>query len=359
MKKTMRIILLFLFVTAGQLVYGQTNKEKALEIGKQAIKLEDNGEYEKAIKLFEEAQKIDPDKIDYPYEIAFSYYQLKEYQKVIDLVEKLTEYKDAEDVVYELLGNAYDNLGKADKAIETYEVGMKKFPFSGRLYLEMGLMQKDNNKKLGYFEKGIEVAPKFASNYYWAAKIYCSTTEEVWGMLYGEIFMNLERNSVRTSEISKLLYNTYKSEIKFTDTNTISVSFSKYSTINTLDVSNTGKLKLPFGTAVYEMTLMMSMISTKSININSLDSIRSNFVDNYIMREFDKTYPNILFSYQKLLKDAGYFESYNHWILMKGDEEGFSKWLSTNKEKWDNFKQWFSNNGIKINNSNKFFREQY
>lgn len=39
----------------------------------------------------------------------------------------------------------------------------------------------------------------------------------------------------------------------------------------------------------------------------------------------DKEYPNILFSFQKQVKDAGHIEAYNHWILMKGDEEAFQK----------------------------------
>jgi hypothetical protein len=77
------------------------------------------------------------------------------------------------------------------------------------------------------------------------------------------------------------------------------------------------------------------------------------------MKGFDKTYPNILFAYQKQLKDAGQIEAYNHWMLMKGDEAGFNKWFSANKEKWDSFVKWFGNNKLTINESDKFYREQY
>ena len=171
--------------------------------------------------------------------------------------------------------------------------------------------------------------------------------------------MNLERNSERTAEISKLLFDTYKSEIKFTGENTVSVSFSKISILSANDLKEPGKIKLPFGVGIYEPTILISMLSEKSININSLDTIRSNFVNNYFMKGYNKTYPNILFAYQKQVKDAGHFEAYNHWILMKGDEDGFDKWLSTNKDKWDNFTKWFRENGLKINDNNKFYRAQY
>jgi len=358
-----KIIILLTLITTVQIVCGQTTmKEKALEKGKEAVKLMDNGKLDESIKLLEEAQKLDPNDISYPYELGYAYYAKKDYKKACKYLESILKHKDINDRVFQLLGNTYDNLGKSDKAIETYEAGLKMYPNSGNLCLEMGIMQmgkQDYNTALSYFEKGIKVAPRFPSNYYWAAKIYCSSTEEVWGMIYGEIFMNLERNSKRTVEISKLLFDTYKSEIKFTSDTSFLVSFSKNSTINVGDLTDPNKMKLPFGVGVYEPTLMFSILSVKSIDINSLDNIRSSFIDNYYKNGYDKTYPNVLFAYQKKVKDAGHIEAYNHWILMKGDEDGFDKWQSANKEKWDIFIKWFGENGLKINEENKFYSGQF
>lgn len=352
-----------LLIAATRLANAQTNdKDLALAKGKEAISLMDNGQFDQSIKLLEEAQKLDPENINYPYELAYAYYAKKDYKKASKYLEGILKHKDINDRVYQLLGNSYDNLGKSEKAIETYEAGIKQFPKSGNLYLEMGIMQmgnKDYNKALSYYEKGIEVAPKFPSNYYWAARIYCSSTEEVWGMIYGEIFMNLERNSKRTVEISKLLYDTYKSEIKLTSDTSFSVSFSKNATMNLSDLADPSKMKMPFGIGVYEPTLMLSMISINTIDINSLDKIRSKFIDNYFSMGHNKTYPNLLFNYQKQVKEAGHFEAYNHWILMKGEEAGFNKWQKANQEKWDGFVNWFGSNGLKITDENKFYREQY
>lgn len=217
---------------------------------------------------------------------------------------------------------------------------------------------KEYNKALNYYETGIKNDPSFPSNYYWVTKLYCSSTEEVWGLIYGEIFMNLERNSKRTAEISKLLYNTYKNEIKFTSDTSITVSFCQQMTMNVDALADPKNIKLPF-CMIYEPTLLMSIDLGKTIDINSLDQIRTRFVDNYFNNERDKVYPNVLFSYQKTVKDAGHIEAYNHWILMKGDEEGFNKWKSENTEKWDNFIKWFTENGIIINDTNKFYNGQY
>ena len=253
-------------------------------------------------------------------------------------------------------------MGNHEKAFETYDAGLKLFPKSGKLYLEKGNVywqKKEYGKALEFYEQGIEADPKFPSNYYRAARVYCSSTEEVWGMIYGEIFMNLERNTERTAEISQLLFDTYKSEIKFTSDTSFSISFSQNATINVNDLKDPGKMKLPYGLGVYEPTILFSMIAFKAIDMNSLDELRSNFVDNYYKNGHDKTYPNILFSYQKQLKEAGHMEAYNHWILMKGDEDAFNKWQATNKEKWGAFVKWFGENKIQIDDTHKFYSGQY
>ncbi len=353
---------LVLVFCLGQLVNAQSNAESALAKAREAVELMDNGKYDESIKLLEEAQVLDPGRFDYPYELAYAYYLKEDYKQAIKILEKNIDHKDVTEQLFQLLGNSYDILGKTDKAFKSYDAGLERFPNSGVILLEKGNVfwnKKEYEKALPFYEKGIKLDPEFPSNYYRAALIYCNSTEEVWGMIYGELFMNLERNSKRTAEISKLLYDTYKSEITFTSDTTLSVSFSKNATIEIDPGGNPDLSKLPYGIGVYEPTLILSIISIKSLDINSLDVVRSNFLENYISRGFDKTYPNLLFEFQKKVKDAGHLESYNHWILMKGDEEGFDKWYTDNTTKWENFVAWFTDNGIVVDENHRFYRQQY
>ncbi len=339
-------------------VSGQSDKEKAFTKGQEAIDLMDKGKIDESIKLLEESAKLDPDNLDYPYEIAYAHYMAKNYQKSIDILADLMERKGANDRVFQLLGNSYDNIGLKEKAIETYEAGLIKFQNSGKLHLELGgmyLQVKNYDKAIYYYEKGIEVEPAYPSNYYRVAKLFLDSDEEVWGMIYGELFMNLERNSPRNTEISKLLYDTYKREINFTSDTSFTVSFSK----NAVVMMNSKKIELPFGVGIYEPTLIMEMLNEKSIDINSLDRIRTGFVKNYFMNKGDKKYPNILFDYQNKIFKEGHFEAYNHWVLMHGDEEAFGHWKESNQEKWEKFVEWFNPNGLKIDDKNKFYRGQY
>lgn len=362
MKMTYKSLMLFWMMSIIYSVNAQSsNKELAKEKGQQAVSLMEEGKYAESITLLKEARKLDPDNLNYPYEIAYAHYAQGEYKQAQKYLQSILNHKDVNDRVYQMLGNTYDNLDKNKQAIKTYEDGLKLFPNSGRLYLELGviqIMEKEYLKALAFFEKGINADPVFPSNYYWAAKIYCITTEEVWGMIYGEIFMNMERNSKRTSEISELLYNTYKSEIKIINDTTYSVSFCKTATVSVEDLSKS-EFKLPFGVIAYENCLSLSVVPFKTINIHTLDTIRSRFIDHYFQQGNDKKYPNILFSYQKLIKDSGYMDAYNHWILMKGDEAEFVKWKSANNEKWDAFVDWFGDNRLQIDESHKFHSSQY
>jgi tetratricopeptide (TPR) repeat protein len=358
MKKITLLICIILF--GNQNLFSQTDKEMALAKAKEGIKLMDEGKLNESIKLLQEAENLDTEKFNYPYEKAYAYYLKQDYNKAIKILETVKDHKNVQPELFQLMGNSYDILDKPEKAFEIYDEGLKKFPNAGILYLEKGNVywnKKDYEKALPFYEKGIEVNPMFASNYFRATKIYCNSSEEVWGMIYGEIFINLERNSNRTYEISKLLFDTYKSEIKFTSETTSEVSFSKNTIINANDIGKDKQFKLPFS-MVYEPTLLLSITEEKLIDLNSLNNIRQLFLKNYLTFGHNKTNPNVLFDYQNKIAESGNFEAYNYWLLSNGDKENFDKWMNNNKEKWDKFVKWFSENKINIDNSNKFIRNE-
>ena len=335
----------------------QSKKDIAVQKGIEAVKLMDCGKVEESITLLKEAQKLDPANIVYPYEIAYAHCLEENYEEAINILKPIQENEDASDTFFQMLGICYNSIGNNEGAIKTFEEGIKKFPDSGALYFELGnayMAQDEKYTALSYFEKGIAADPKYPSNYYWAAKIYLDTEDEVWGMLYGELFMNLERNTHRTVEMSKLLYETYKSEITIVSDSAVSVSFCKYAG---LDLKNNSESS--FGSGIYEPILMLSLPDVKTLDLATLSTIRTNFLNIYYKNNIENIYPNVLLDYQKLLMDAGHLEAYNYWILMQGDPSEFLQWKSANESKWKSFTDWFSNNPIKLSSKNKFVKDQY
>lgn len=354
----MKTFALIIVLMCGATAYGQSTKQQeARAKGSQAIKLMDNGEIEASITLLKEAQKLDPKNIDYPYEIGYALYLKKDYAAAIKQLKPLTKKKDAQDIVYQLLGNAYTLSGDRPSAIRTYEDGIKRYPNSGRLYLERGNMEgfvENYDQALGFYEKGIEVDPSYPSNYYWATKLYCHSDEEVFGMIYGEIFMNLERNTRRTEDISQLLHKTYCSELQIVNDSTTTISFSKNATIYVNDPTDLSQFRMPFGIGVYEPVLLLSTIALDTIDIHTLNMARTKFVELYFAQNHHTTFPNVLFEYQKRVAEAGHLEAYNYWVLSVGNSAEFDIWAEANPKKWTSFMNWFTRNAIEVTDANKF-----
>lgn len=357
--------LLPLILTAGLLVAGsaralaQNAEDEAHTRAVAALKLVDEGNLDEGIKLLQEARVLDPSKAVYPYELSFAYYQQKKYDQAQPLLEELVKRPDATENTFELLGNVYDNSGNPTKAIATYETGLRKFPASGRLRLEMGIMymgDKNYDKALSYYEEGIRVAPAFSSNYYWAARLFCNSSEQAWGLLYGELFINLERNSPRTAEISKLLYDTYQKSITLKGKDSAAVNVSR----NVMVLPAKGKkIKMPYAGMVYAPVLLLSLTGETTVDANSLDRIRTSFVRNYFKLPFSKDQPNALLEYQRQIDAVGHLEAYNHWLLLKGDETAFTDWKQANPGKWQAFTTWFKDNSITLDATHRFYRAQY
>jgi len=131
-------ILILLTVLFFQNINSQNNKEIALTKGREAIKLMDEGKLDESILLLNDAKKLDSERFDYPYELAYAYYLKKDYQGAIKILETKTEHKDVKPQLFQLLGNSYDIIEKPEKAFEVYNSGLKKFPNSGLLELEKG-----------------------------------------------------------------------------------------------------------------------------------------------------------------------------------------------------------------------------
>ncbi|MBL4755068.1 MAG: tetratricopeptide repeat protein [Flavobacteriales bacterium] len=360
-----KIFTIILFACFGLNLFGQTedNKVQAYEIAMEAIKIMDNGEIDKSIKLLKKAKKLDAGNYNYPYEIGYAYFMQKDYENAIKTLTEVIDYKENSDQCFTLLGNIYDIDKQPEKAIEIYKIGLEKFPNSGRLYYELGNVTevlKNYEAALESWETGISVSPAYPSNYHTASIYYCKySTEKIWGVIYGELFINIERGSKKTEQMSKLLFDTYQSSITIKSKTEAGVSFSK--SMQIVVPKEGEEMKLPFSMH-YEMTMLLGVTSEleeEELGIKALNNIRTSFIDNWYTNKRDIDYPNIVFDWHKKLIELGYFESYNYWLFMKGNGEEFDQWYVENKEKFDQFVEWFSGHPMKIDEQSNFNRLQY
>ena len=351
-----RIFLFFLLLFAGNTLFAQQYTEAQLRadsLTRRAIKAMDGGKTEAALELLALARKADPEAFFPVYETGYLYYAQKDYKTALKTLEPVLEEEGVDDQAYQLVGNSWDLLGKPKKALAAYNAGLKKFPKSGKLYLEIGNIYtnaKDYTAALESYEKGIEKDPGFSSNYYHTAFLYAGSSEKIWGALYAELFMNLERSTSRTVETGKTLFGIYKDAVEIINDTAAAVYFSK--TANVMYDSE-AKPKLPFA-SVYEINFLLSLAGDTVWNLPAMVKARMKFTDLYFANDMHDTYPNVLFNYQGEIKEAGHLEAYNYWLLGDGDEPAFKVWLKDHKQEYAAFADWYNAHPLELNEFNSF-----
>ncbi len=256
------------------------------------------GDYANAILVLNRATQLDPQDIDIAKDLSFNYYLQKDFNKALEIVKPLLDRDDADDQCYQIAGNIYKQLAQVKECDKLFRKGIKKFPESGAMYNELGelLWAQQDFTAIKQWEKGIEVDPTYSKNYYNASKYYYLTTDKIWSILYGEVFINIEPLSKTAPEIKMILLDSYKK--LFADAQ--------------LTLPEAAKNK--FTTAFIATMNKQTAVAANGINVETLTMIRSRFILDWYNEYADKL-PFKLFELQQQLLQNGMFDAYNQWIF--------------------------------------------
>lgn len=357
----MKKIIVILTLVSSVAAHAQTDKATARRMLRDAIRAMDGGDPDRAMLILDSAKKLDPTDFVYDYEKGYAAYLKKNYKQSIKFFETALAFPDANDQCYQMLGNALDLDGKPEKAMEAYQNGIKRFPTSGGLHVELGVMSLANKKydeAIGWWEKGIAANPTYPGNYYRLTKLFALTKDPIWAFFYGEIFLNLEPTTQRSEDISKTIYDAYKINITVPSDTSLKVDFTNDNLVlnNATDIKN---FKMPFR-MMYVMDFIVSIslnfITEKQISLSSLVSARTAFIERWYKEKRNKDYPNIVLEHQKKVADAGHAEAYHYWVLSSGDDKAFSEWYKKNEEKFKAFAKWIPDNMLVIDKDHLFIR---
>lgn len=300
-----------------------------------------SGDYANAILVLNRAIQLEPENAEYRKQLAFSYY-LNNNLPQADKVIKQVLNSDAVDVqTFQIAGNISKAESDPKGAEKNYKRGLKKFPKSGVLYNELGQVYSDEREytdALRCWTTGIQVEPGFASNYYNAAKTYFYSKDKVWAVIYGEIFIDLERFTARTSEMKTILLASYKD------------LFNSGLALNPATATPDPDNPTPKGNPDFRQAFLNALskgsgtITNRGITPETLVMLRTRFALDWT--DFYKyMYPYSLFNYQQQLLKEGLFDAYNEWIFgpatnlalyktwvtqHQGDMDRLIKYLNTN-----------------------------
>ncbi len=304
----------------------------SISAGEKAKAFLRTGDYTNAIMLLNRSLQSAPNDLEMQKDLAYAYYLKRDFVKGLEVAKPIVKRSDADVQSFQILGLMYKAIEERKECEKMYKEGLRRFPNSGVLYNEYGEMlwtKQSYSEAIKLWERGILSEPSYPGNYYNAAKFYYMSADKVWGILYGEIFINLESFSVRTTEIQKQLVDGYKK--LFTDA----------------DIMKNQKNRSEFATAVLEVMKKNSDKVSGGITVESLNKLRRSFITDWYER-FPSRFPYRLFEHQKQLINAGMFDAYNQWVFNQADPARYKQWVESNKEEADKFTSFQRNRVFKL-----------
>jgi len=277
------------------------------------------GDYANAIIVLNKALSLQQSNIDIAKDLSLNYYFTNNTKKAMETIKPLLDREDTDDKCYQIAGDillANDDPKECEKL---YKKGIKKFPNSGSLYNELGKLMwaQKSYEAIKMWEKGIEVAPSFSKNYFNASKYYYFSTDKVWSIIYGEIFLNMEPMSTSSPEIKNILLDSYKK--LFVDA----------------DVEKNKNVNSPFVQAFLQTVFKQFSVISSGINTESLIMLRTRFVLDWF-NDFGTKFPYRLFDWQKQLLQEGVFEAYNQWIFTAANNlPAYQNWTTTHSSEYE------------------------
>jgi hypothetical protein len=180
--------------------------------------------------------------------------------------------------------------------------------------------------------RGISVDPGYHINYYEAARAYMKTTKPVWAIVYGEIFVNLERFTPRSGESRKLLLAAYK---RF------------YATPNEDEMPHFGKNTAnkdaqSFEEALTQVLLHLAPVTSDGVTTENLTMLRTRIAMEW-MNTYAAKYPFTLFQYWDDLLRAGQFDAYNQWLFGRAENQAqYDAWVKFHPEAIPAYEQYYA-----------------
>lgn len=312
-----RLLFIYLWMMMMMNAGAQTPRELQ-ETAKSFMK---QGDYTNAVLVLNRARQMAPNDGPVLKDLALALYYMGEYPKALEALQPVVDGEQADDQSFQLAANIHVAMQQPKEAEKVYKKGLKKFPSSGMLYNGYGELlwaQKQFNA-IQQWEKGIETDPSYPRNYYNACRYYYFTTDRVWSLIYGEIYLNMEPFGSATPEIKDILLEGYKklfAEASATDSKK----------------ENTG-----FAGAFLKAMHAQLPQTLYGLNAETLTMIRTRFILDWF-EQHQTQFPYKLFEYQQQLLRSGLFNAYNQWIFGSAQNlQQYNRWINAHPEEYEAF----------------------
>lgn len=329
------VLLSFHISVKAQVAWPSPEAEQVYLQGKEYLT---KGAVRQAVATYRRALDLAPDVPVVRRDLGQAYYLTGDYKEALATLEPLIDAGQADESAYQIAGASLAAAEEYKKARTLLRKGLDRSARKGMLYHELGAVyEKENDREnaLKTWLEGIEKDPAYHINYYEATRMYMYTTQMVWPILYGEVFLNMERQTPRANEVRKMLIAAYKRFFFMAN-----------------DKKEPAKKKTPgsaasFEEAVEEVLNKQFPAVSDGITTENLTMLRTRFIMDW-NELYASRYPYAVFAYQDDLLRDGHFDAYNQYLYGRADNaQQLSAWNQFHPEAMGHFETWAQGHAIK------------
>ncbi len=340
--KTLLFLLLF------SSVYAQ-NPEEAEKLVEAGIVLHDKGDYEGAIKNYDNALSLDKDNLFALIEKSLTLSSLNKFDEVITISKQAIAMHPNSKLqnIYVTYGNALDHLKKTDEALKVYDEGIQKFPDYYQLYFNKGICYANLNNSseaVLCFQKSLVINPKHPGSLN-AIGIFESNSNRIPAILAFSRFLIVEPQTSRSKKNFENLKGLLMKGVTKTGEKAVTINIDS----STLPDSTGVKKENDFSSTDMILSITASLDFDKK---NAKKTDAENFIRKIevicasleeVKNENNGFYWNFLAPYFIEMKNKKLIEPFGYIAYVDANTDDVVKWHKKNQDKLDDFYEWSKN----------------
>ncbi len=277
--------------------------------------------------------KIDPNYSSAYHEISFTLFSSGKGMEAVPYLEKLLKLDPKSGAAYDMLGSIYDDDKQADKAIEYYKKGIEVAPDYQRLHFNLAissLRQKKYPEAEAYAIEAIKLDPKHASSHRAYAMATFYENKRGVSLLAWSSFLLLEPQTKRSAEAFNYVKYILNYGISKKNEKTVNVN------ISATDL-NPGNLSLPL--AILSATTDkkgLTAIDSLTLQLQSVYKVSHTFS----MDKKDDFYTHFYADYFTKLAETDNMQALARLISLSAYKDETLQWFKDNNTKLSALDSW-------------------
>ncbi len=306
------------------------------------VKQHDRGNYDAAIKRYEEVLNENPNNVEAIYEMSFSYSMKNEPRKSLEAAYKGAMYKsEMLPAFYVQIGNNLDVLGEPEKSVKVYKAGIKMMPKMALLHLNLAVTYR-NMGKLDDARKTVKHAitldPDHPGSHAVLAGMWHEGRYKTPALFAASRFLVLEPRSQRAVGVLKIVKEVMTAGVSAGPNNQINIFIDTSAKKDEGDFS-VMDMVLGMGTAL-GITEKSKGKSETQLLVGQFERYLAIMSEQGGKADRSKFTWKFYAAYFLEMKQKNYVEPFVYYITQVDGKEENAKWLSANKIRVADFLAW-------------------